>query len=244
MYIYLLYLGSVIREDEVYKHVKARVENTIRFGPQLETPFKSAERFLRRHVNEKLKMAVLIADIAGSTKLSLELPSRVLASIIQVFSQEMTMLVTAHSGYVLKYIGDAILSFFPAEYNPTIACNTAVRCAASMINIINNAINPVIIDAGYPRIHAKVGIDFGQNLVVMYGKGIDSYVDIIGSAVSMASKISSIAGADQLIIGQDAYLMLDKDLQSMFIEFNVSAYRWNFIDPVTRDTYKLYMYNG
>ncbi len=235
----------LIKESEVYEQVKARVSRTIRFGPQIEAPFKSAEKFLRRHINERLKMVVLIADIAGSTRLSLELPSRVLATMIQVFSQEITMLVTAYGGYVLKYIGDAVLSFFPAEYNATVACNTAVRCAINMIDIINKAINPMLMDVGYPIIQVKVGIDFGQNIVVLYGKSIEeSYVDIIGSAVSMASKITSIAEADQLMIGQDAYLMLDKGLQGRFVEFNVGTYRWSFIDPITRDTYKLYLYNG
>lgn len=232
-------------ESKIYEQVKSRVSRTIRFGPQIEAPFKLAEKFLRRHINERLKMAVLIADIAGSTKLSLELPSRVLATMIQIFSQEMTMLVTAHGGYVLKYIGDAVLSFFPAEYDATIACNTTVRCAINMIDIINKAINPVLVDAGYPNIQAKVGIDFGQNQVVIYGKSIEeSYVDIIGSAVSMASKIASIAEAEQLIVGYDAYIMLDKVLQERFVELNLGVYRWGFIDPITRDTYKLYLYNG
>jgi len=240
-------LGSDIPlvESKVYEQVKSRVSRTIRFGPQIEAPFKSAEKFLRRHINERLKMAVLIADIAGSTKLSLELPSRVLATMIQVFSQEMTMLVTAHGGYVLKYIGDAVLSFFPAEYDATIACNATLRCAINMIDIINKAINPVLVDAGYPNIQAKAGIDFGQNQVVIYGKSVEeSYVDIIGSAVSMASKIASIAEAEQLIVGHDAYIMLDKALQERFVELNLGVYRWSLIDPITRDTYKLYLYNG
>jgi len=240
-------LGSDIPlvESKIYEQVKSRVSRTIRFGPQIEAPFKLAEKFLRRHINERLKMAVLIADIAGSTKLSLELPSRVLATMIQVFSQEMTMLVTAHGGYVLKYIGDAVLSFFPAEYDATIACNATLRCAINMIDIINKAINPVLVDAGYPSIKAKAGIDFGQNQVVIYGKSVEeSYVDIIGSAVSMASKIASIAEAEQLIVGHDAYIMLDKALQERFVELNLGVYRWSLIDPITRDTYKLYLYNG
>ncbi len=232
-------------ESRVYEQVKSRVSRTIRFGPQIEAPFKSAEKFLRRHINERLKMAVLITDIAGSTKLSLELPSRVLATMIQVFAQEMTMLVTAHGGYVLKYIGDAVLSFFPAEYDATIACNATLRCAINMIDIINKAINPVLVDAGYPSIKAKAGIDFGQNQVVIYGKSVEeSYVDIIGSAVSMASKIASIAEAEQLIVGHDAYIMLDKALQERFVELNLGVYRWSLIDPITKDTYKLYLYNG
>ncbi|MFN4336775.1 MAG: adenylate/guanylate cyclase domain-containing protein [Candidatus Nitrosocaldus sp.] len=232
-----------IRSDTLVS-IKARVMRTVRLGPQIEAPFKLSERFLRRHINERLRMAVLIADIAESTRLSLELPSKILATVIQVFSQEMALLVIGHGGYVLKYVGDAVLSFFPAEYNPTIACTTAAKCAINMMSIVNDAINPALIEMGYPSIHTKIGIDFGQNLIMIYGKSNEeSYVDIIGPAVSMASKITSIAGARQLIVGQDAYAMLDEEIKGKFVEFNVNTYRWGFIDPVTRDPYKLYLYS-
>jgi len=230
--------------SEAIANIKARVMRTVRLGPQIEAPFKLSERFLRRHINERLRMAVLIADIAESTRLSLELPSKILATIIQVFSQEMALLVIGHGGYVLKYVGDAVLSFFPAEYNPTAACTTAVKCAVSMMSIVNDALNPALTEMGYPSIYTKIGIDFGQNLIMIYGKSNEeSYVDIIGPAVSMASKITSIAGARQLIVGQDAYAMLEQDMQSRFVEFSVNTYRWGFIDPVTRDPYKLYLYS-
>ncbi len=232
-----------VRSDTLVS-IRARVMRTVRLGPQIEAPFKLSERFLRRHINEKLRMAVLIADIAESTRLSLELPSKILATVIQVFSQEMALLVIGNGGYVLKYVGDAVLSFFPAEYDPTIACTTAAKCAINMMSIVNDAINPALTELGYPSIHAKIGIDFGQNLIMIYGKSNEeSYVDIIGPAVSMASKITSIAGARQLIVGQDAYAMLDEEIKGKFVEFSVNTYRWGFIDPVTRDPYKLYLYS-
>ena len=40
------------------------------------------------------------------------LPIRRLATIIQAFTQEMSMLIQAYGGYILKYVGDAILAFF------------------------------------------------------------------------------------------------------------------------------------
>lgn len=234
----------LVKGSDVYEQVKSRVERTIRFGPQIEIPFRQAERFLRRHVNERLRMAILIADIAGSTRLSLELPTRVLANLIQIFSQEVTLLITSYNGYVLKYVGDAVVSFFPAEYDVTSACTTAVKCAVNVFNVINNAVNPIINDVGYPSINTKIGIDFGQNLIMIYGKSVESsYIDIIGSAVSMASKIASVANTGQLLIGQDTYIMLDKEMQKRFIEFNISSYRWSFIDPITNDPYKLYLYS-
>ena len=40
------------------------------------------------------------------------LPLDRLTTIIQTFTQEMSMIIALYGGYVLKYIGDAILAFF------------------------------------------------------------------------------------------------------------------------------------
>ena len=40
------------------------------------------------------------------------LPLKRLTPIIQVFTQEMSLIVDAYGGYVFKFMGDGILSFF------------------------------------------------------------------------------------------------------------------------------------
>jgi class 3 adenylate cyclase len=51
------------------------------------------------------------------------------ATILHVFSQEMSLVTSEYGGYVLKYVGDAIIALFPAEYDSGQASKNAVDCA-------------------------------------------------------------------------------------------------------------------
>ena len=71
---------------------------------------------LKNYADTKTTFVILHIDIVDSTKLSMTLPVNRLATIIQGFSQEMSMIISTYGGYVLKYIGDAILAFFIIDY--------------------------------------------------------------------------------------------------------------------------------
>ena len=62
--------------------------------------------------SESNGLVILHIDIVESTRLSMILPVDRLAAIIRAFAQEMSLLIAVYGGYVLKYIGDAILAFF------------------------------------------------------------------------------------------------------------------------------------
>ncbi len=230
------------KEDEmVLEQTRARVSQTLKLGLQFETSTELSEKFLRRHVNGKVKLAVLFADIAGSTRMSITLPTQVLASIVQVFSQEMTLVVAGYGGYILKYVGDAIIAFFPGEFDSEKACNNAVKCARAMMRIISECLNPAFNEKGFPSIGVKIGIDFGENLVVLYGKDASrSYIDIVGSSISVAAKITGIASPGQVIIGEDVYRLINPEIKKEFLEFKLTPETWTYTDPRTGDMYKLY----
>lgn len=230
------------KEDEmVLEQTRARISQTLKLGLQFETSTELSEKFLRRHVNGKVKLAVLFADIAGSTMMSITLPTQVLASIVQVFSQEMSLVVAGYGGYVLKYVGDAIIAFFPGEFDSQRACNNATNCARAMMRVISECLNQAFTEKGFPSIGVKIGIDFGENLVVLYGKSeAKSYIDIVGSSISVAAKITAAATPGQIIIGRDVYELIDTDLKKEFIEFKLSPEVWTFIDPRNGSLYKLY----
>ena len=71
----------------------------------------------------------------------------------------MSCIVQSHGGYVLKYVGDAVIAFFPSGYNKLLACDRAVQCAKSMITVIKNGINPILNQYDYPELRVKIGLD-------------------------------------------------------------------------------------
>ena len=60
---------------------------------------------------------VLYVDLVGSTKMALEMPSEKIATIISSFAQEMAAVIRQHHGYVLKFVGGAVIGYFVAESN-------------------------------------------------------------------------------------------------------------------------------
>ncbi|MDW0282636.1 MAG: adenylate/guanylate cyclase domain-containing protein, partial [Nitrososphaeraceae archaeon] len=143
---------------------------------------ESSEAFLRSHTESKANLVILYADLVGSTHMSTVLDLRDLAAILQIFMQEMTITAVKNHGYILKYVGDAVIVYFPIiDNNFSLASNNAISCALNMLLIVDQGINPVLEEFGFPKLQIKIGIDSGENAIVEYAFSIkSSHVDIIG----------------------------------------------------------------
>ena len=98
-----------------FNSVQARIRQTLDRGVQIDLSTESCKRFLRRKVNQKVGVVILYVDIDGSTKMSMALSPDRFATILHVFSQEMSLITSEYGGYVLKYVGDAIIALFPCR---------------------------------------------------------------------------------------------------------------------------------
>lgn len=105
--------------------------------------------FLRKYVNSKLSLFVIFVDLVGSTKMSFELPDDKVAVIISSFTQEMGYVLKYHNGYLLKYVGDAIIGFFVGQENAIQIADKTINCARSMMDVIDKGINPILSKYGY-----------------------------------------------------------------------------------------------
>jgi class 3 adenylate cyclase len=186
---------------------------------QIDLSTESCKRFLRRRVNQKIGVVILYVDIDGSTKMSRSLPPDKFATILHIFSQEMSLVI--------------------AEYDSGRASKNAVDCAKSMQEIIKKCINPELNTHGLPEIRVKMSIDHGDVQVVLYGKSIErSHIDIVGSSISIAAKMIPLAQTWQVVVGQSVYEKLaNKD---DFAEIKVDPSRWTYIDEKRGSSYRLY----
>jgi class 3 adenylate cyclase len=151
----------------------------------------------------------------------------------------MSLAISEYGGYVLKYVGDAVIALFPAEYNSSQASRNVVDCAKGMQEVIKKCINPELGIHGLPEIRVKMSIDRGDVQVVLYGKSIErSHIDIVGSSISVAAKMNPLAQTWQIVIGQSVYEKLaDKD---DFVEIRVDPARWTYVDEKSGSGYRLY----
>ena len=174
------------------------------------------QRFLFQHVNSKLELVIMYADLVGSTIISMTLPTEKVITIIKAFSRELSSVIESYGGFALKYIGDAIISFFPSGLNKYLICDRAYRCAKSMISLRRNDISHVFNKHWYPDLQIKVGMAEGENVVIQYGKVKSSQIDLKGYVLNVSAKIIANTLPNRISIGGTIYTLLHPKTQTAF----------------------------
>jgi class 3 adenylate cyclase len=251
----MFYLDAVVNIDNIIRSAQLEMWKSLKGEMEFDLSMKETQAALEQAAGSKTTFVILYIDLVGSTKLSMTLPIDKLAAIVRAFTHEMSLVVSAYGGYVLKYLGDAILAFFvvPDKSDLYIPCTNAVHCARSMIRALKEGFNPLLNQEGYPELGAHVGIDVGEVIVVQYGWNVHSFpsgdggtattktahYDILGYTISMASKITGIAEPNQIVIGQYVYNALDKGQRDAFKRLSSPEF-WNYVSSKTGKLYNLY----
>ncbi|MFL6477549.1 MAG: adenylate/guanylate cyclase domain-containing protein [Nitrososphaera sp.] len=247
------YLDAVVDLDKAIMMAQQRVWKALKVESKFDISTEETQEILARYSKSKIMLVILHIDLVGSTRMSADLPTDRLATIIQAFTQEMSITISAYGGFVLKYVGDAIMAFFLATGDKYLPCINAVNCAHSMIKIIREGINPILNQYDYAEMNVRVGIDLGENVVVQYGWDIFNvdgkkvkrpHFDILGHTINIATKMTSLGKPDQIVIGQMAYDVLDERQKSTFHRLQVSAEVWGYMSDYSGGIYPLYATGG
>ena len=206
---------------------RERVRRTVKAGTFFSA--ESSDELLRENLNSKLKLIVLYVDLVGSTMMTRSLPVAQLALMVQTFTQEMSFTVSRFNGYVLKYVGDAIIAYFPADANYNGRCNTAINCSHAMIQVLEGGINSIFREYGYNGLQAKIGIETGDHSVIQYILGNKSHLDILGYGISMAAKLSTLARPNQVVISHAIYFGMHPSFRKNFVQMELDPGMWKYI---------------
>jgi adenylate cyclase len=210
---------------------KTRVSESFEKGSGLNTKVEDPSNiFLSKYIGTTLKLVVLYVDLVSSTLMTRSLPVNRLATMIQAFTQEMSIIVSKFGGQVLKFVGDAVVAYFPLGASYSLAYNTAVDCSHSMILVVQEAINPVISMHGYDELQIKIGLDTSEHSVIQYIIDEKSYSDILGYGISMAAKLSALASSNEIIISHNIYMGMHSSLRRKFSEVELDPRMWKYID--------------
>jgi class 3 adenylate cyclase len=91
----------------------------------------------------------------------------------------------------------------------------------------------------------KIGVDYGQSIVVRYGSNeTTSHVDLMGPVMNISSKIQAMAKPNQILIGQDVYQRIHPTTQKNFKEMIWNKDEWKYRSRLTGEVYKVYEYNA
>jgi adenylate cyclase len=116
-----------------------------------------------------------------------------------------------------------------------------------MLEIIREAINSSFKENALPEISVRIGLTYGYALVVLYGNSLEkAHIDIIGSSISLASKIVSIAKPNQILVGESIYNILrssESIRNNKFIEINLDPTKWKYLSHSDSESmYPVYEY--
>jgi hypothetical protein len=139
------------------------------------------------------KLAVLFADICGSTalydNLGDSLARRLIAQCVATMSGE----ISAHRGTLIKTIGDEIMCTFPSA-------EAAMHAACAMQRAVKNG----RYEGGH-EMHIRIGFN--------YGDAIREAGDVFGDTVNVAARVAAITRADQIMTTQAVVNALPPDLR-------------------------------
>jgi len=216
---------KVDNTDEHYDLCQVRVMRLLKKGlPDFEnlsykTVFMKylSQQFLMSNTNSELWFSSLYVDLVGSTLMSMKLNNEQMTTLVNVFTQEMTSIVSANNGHVLKYAGDAVIAFFPKTNSNK---NTdALKCAQDMLNMLERGINSALIRNDFDSLSIRIGIESGTNKIMIVGHT----VDIIGKTMNIAAKVTSIARPNGIAIGANYYEELPTKIQKMFSQIELDS---------------------
>jgi len=263
-----LYLDAVIDVESVIKDSQIRIWKSLKANPEFNISVNEMQKILEKFMESKVKLVILHIDLVGSTKMSLNLPIDKLTTIIRAFAQEMTIIVSMYGGYVLKYIGDAVLAFFvvdsdnaknhrnndsnSGEYNnnfDSLQYSNVISCAYTMIKVVQEGLNPILNQYDYPDLKVRIGVDVGEIAVVKYGLDIDEFenkvlkrphLDLIGYTISIVVKMTSRAQPDHMVIGEEFFENLDNNRKDVFNQLPNNPEIWNYTTEATGKIYGIY----
>lgn len=139
-------------------------------------------------------LAVLFADVAGSTKLYETLGDAEALQTIGRCLDIMKSVCEEHGGRVVKTIGDEAMVVFPLPANAAYAA-IAMQNQISVLRTSKGT--PLAIHAGFH-----------------FGPVIDDGADVFGDSVNVAARLTSLAKAGQTLISAETVQVLSPSLRA------------------------------
>ncbi len=160
---------------------------------------------------ERREMTVMFTDVAGFTDLSEMMEVENLTALMNYYLEEMSSIVLDAKGYVDKYIGDSIMSFWNAPLNQPDHALRACR-AALRIQRREQAMQAELRKLGAKNLLTRIGINSGPMAIGNMGSSLKFAYTVLGDSVNLASRLegaNKLYGSQILLAHSTAELVRD-----------------------------------
>src|SRR4051794_28943021 len=142
---------------------------------------------------ERRQLTVMFCDLVGSTALSEKLDPEELRDLLHAYRTLCGDVIARYDGFVARYVGDGILTYFgwPAAHEDD--AERAVRAAVEIVATVKRA-------SSTEDLSVRIGIATGP-VVVGEAAGVGDQSKLaVGSTPNLAARLQGLAAADQIVI--------------------------------------------
>lgn len=196
-------LNEQIREEE---RMRSRLE---RFhSPQIIEMILKGSPEAKDNIMEPkdLTATILFTDIIGFTRLSGRMPPREINMILNQYFSRMTDVIFKFDGTLDKYIGDSLMAVFGAPMEKKDDAKRAIQAALEMRRELKAMMEKARPDR---KFNMRIGVNTGRVVAGNIGSPKRMDYTVIGDPVNIASRLESIAGPNQILMGEETYRLVN-----------------------------------
>src|ERR1700752_3384643 len=148
-----------------------------------------------------LSVAILVCDIRGFSSMAEKLSERALAQIIGNWFRDIGNAVQSSGGIIDKYIGDALLAYWPARDERGTECAICLDVALTILQLAANRVWP----GTETPFRVGIALHFGRVTSSNIGQVAMRDATIIGDAVNTAFRLDGVMKQlnQPLVMSQD-----------------------------------------
>ena len=145
------------------------------------------------HSGERRQLTVMFCDLVGSTALSEKLDPEELRSLLHEYRTLCGDVIARYDGFVARYVGDGILTYFGWPTAHEEDAERAVRAALEIVHTVKRA-------STTEDLSVRIGIATGPVVVGEQAGSGDQSKLAVGSTPNLAARLQGLATADQIVI--------------------------------------------
>jgi class 3 adenylate cyclase len=142
---------------------------------------------------ERRQLTVMFCDLVGSTALGERLDPEELGKLLHAYRTLCADVIARYDGFVARYVGDGILTYFGWPMAHEEDAERAVRAALEIVHTVKRA-------SSTEDLSVRIGIATGP-VVVGETAGVGDQSKLaVGSTPNLAARLQGFAIADQIVI--------------------------------------------
>jgi adenylate cyclase len=147
----------------------------------------------------EVPIAVLFADIRGSTGIAERTSATSFGRLVQRFYRKAARAIDDHNGIIDKFLGDGIMVLFIPVITGELLALRAIETGEAILREVED---PELVAGG---VRVGVGVHAGEAFVGAIGSDDRLDFTALGDTVNVAARLGSDAGAGELLVSQAAW---------------------------------------